>query len=441
MRLCRHSLAIILGSVLLLPLGAWAQAQAGSSKSGQHPASKPEGSQADQQAQPQAGEKAGAPEASEDESATTEETPIEPVLSGPYPVMSKAVMDRGRQIFQMFDQGNMKGLWNAFSPGRKAGMVRRRRQGAPAPTEAQVEEKFLAVYKKIRERTGNELSMLGENMTPYPVAPDTIYARLSRLSGVQTPVMFTITLNQKGLVDNFDLKPLPEHIAEGKYAGYSDTNQYKLPFNGEWLVLQGGRSLFDNFGAGNDETRFAYDFAYLKNGQLFSGPGGPKAKNSDYYCFGQPILAPADGEIARAVGGYDDSPPGKPLGDPQDGNTVIITHGDGESSMINHLKQNSLKVKRGDKVKQGDVIAECGNSGSGIIPHLHYQLQKRAGTTLPVQFVGYVADGKPVDSGEPKKGQMVKNGASTAAATDAPAGKAAAATDKAAAQPAKKPAH
>ena len=33
--------------------------------------------------------------------------------------------------------------------------------------------------------------------------------------------------------------------------------------------------------------------------------------------------------------------------------------------MFNHLKQNSLKVKLDDNVKQGDVIAECGNSGAG----------------------------------------------------------------------------
>lgn len=437
MRLCRHALAIILGSVLLLPLGAWAQKS--SSKSGQQPASKPAESEAGQQAEPQAGENPAAAEGAEDESAAMAETPIEPVLSGPYPVMSKAAMERGRQVFQMFDQGNLKGLWNAMSEGRKRGMVRPRR-GAPPPTMAQIEEKFLEAYKKIRERTGNELSMLGENITPYPVAPDTIYSRLSRLAGVGQPVMFTITLNQKGQVDNFDFKPLPEHVAEGKYAGYSDSNKLKLPFNDEWVVLQGGRSLFDNLGAANDDTRFAYDFAYLKNGHLFSGPGGPKIKNSDYYCFGQPILAAADGEVIRAVGGYDDGPPGRPLGDPADGNTIIISHDDGESSMVNHLKQNSLKVKRGDKVKQGDAIAECGNSGNGIVPHIHYQLQKRTGITLPAQFTDYVADGKPVASGEPTKGQRVKNGTPSAAApAKAPADTAASAAGKA--QPAKTPSH
>jgi murein DD-endopeptidase MepM/ murein hydrolase activator NlpD len=111
----------------------------------------------------------------------------------------------------------------------------------------------------------------------------------------------------------------------------------------------------------------------------------------------------------RAIGGFDDNPPGKSSGDSADGNVVMISHGNGETSFFNHLKQNSLKVKLDDKVKQGDVIAQCGNSGAGGIPHIHYRLQKGMGSGLPATFVDYIADGKPVPSGEPKRGQFVKN--------------------------------
>ena len=88
--------------------------------------------------------------------------------------------------------------------------------------------------------------------------------------------------------------------------------------------------------------------------------------------------------------------------------------------MINHLKQNSLKVKVDDKVKQGDVIAECGNSGAGPIPYIHYQLQRTPAMPLPAQFVDYAADGKPVASGEPKRGEMVKNGTTATGSIAAP---------------------
>ena len=81
---------------------------------------------------------------------------------------------------------------------------------------------------------------------------------------------------------------------------------------------------------------------------------------------------------------------------------VLISHGNSEFSLMDHLKQNSVKVKKGDKVKQGDAVAECGNSGPSPAPHIHYQLQNSAGLplpdSLPAQFVDYIADGKLVAS-------------------------------------------
>jgi murein DD-endopeptidase MepM/ murein hydrolase activator NlpD len=64
-------------------------------------------------------------------------------------------------------------------------------------------------------------------------------------------------------------------------------------------------------------------------------------------------------------------------------------------------------------VKQGDVVAECGNSGAGPVPHVHFQLEKSAGVPLPAQFTDYIADGKPVASGEPVRGQFVSNATTT----------------------------
>jgi murein DD-endopeptidase MepM/ murein hydrolase activator NlpD len=383
-----HVTVALTGAILLLPLAGRAQQQPAQPSAGQ-PSSSHEAAPSQQSTGRQSMGKAPA-------------TPVEPVMSGPYPVMSKAAQDRGRQIFEMFNHGDYDAMWSALSEGRKR--------------QIKEEKRFTEGNKKLHEKFGSETEMRAENIVPYLFAPDTVYSRLCTFSNVRVPVAFTITINQLGQIDDFDFKFLPDNIAEGKYAGYTDTAKLKLPFDGEWLVYQGGRSVFDNPYALNEDQRFGLDFAYLKNGRLFSGPGGPKAKNTDYYCFGQPILAPFDGTVTRATGGYDDAPPGKPTGDPSDGNVIVLTHEEGEtheSVMMNHLKQNSLKVKRNDQVKTGDVLAECGNSGSGPVPHLHFQMQKSAGTPLPAQFTDYVADGKPVANGEPVRGQMVKNGTAT----------------------------
>ena len=343
------------------------------------------------------------------------EAPIAPVLSGPYPVMSKAALDRGRQLFEMFNHVQTTELWNALAPNlRNLTEKQAAKQKGPSGKEA-----FAEINKKLRDAMGPETQMMEENMVPYLYAPDTIYSRLSMFGKAHVPVIITIIFNQRGEIDDFP-PPRPMHtIAEGRYAGYQDTAKLRLPFEGEWLVYHGGRNIFQNPYSVADNSRFGMDFVYLKNGSLFSGAGGIGSKAEDYYCFGQPITAPADGTVVRAIGGYDDVPPGKPNGDAADGNIVIISHGNGESSVFNHLKQNSLKVKVDDKVKAGDVIGECGNSGMGEIPHIHYQFGRGMGAGLPAQFNDYIADGKVVATGEPTRGQLVKN---APAGTDTSAG-------------------
>jgi murein DD-endopeptidase MepM/ murein hydrolase activator NlpD len=93
---------------------------------------------------------------------------------------------------------------------------------------------------------------------------------------------------------------------------------------------------------------------------------------------------------------------------------ILMSHGNNEYSLLTNLKQNSVKLKHGDAVKQGDPVGECGNSGGSAVPKVHYQLQNSARfpmvESLPAQFVDYIADGKPVAVSEVVKGQKVSNG-------------------------------
>lgn len=383
MRFGLHSIVAILIAILLLPGLALAQQP-----------SSPPSNDASSQAAPS--------------SELTQEGPIAPVLSGPYPVMSKAAEDRARQLFQMFNHVQTSEFWASLSAGLRKRSVS--------------EAKYAEGTKKLRERMGSETKVIKEVIVPFALSPDTIYTRLSEFSGVKVPVITAITINQRGQVDSFSVGP-EYPIAEGRFAGYTDATKLHLPFGTEWLVYQGGRRPFDNLYAGSDELRFAMDFVYTKDGRMFSGAGGYGSKPSDYYCFGQPILAPADGTVVKAEAGYNDNDPGKPSGDAPDGNVVEVSFGDGELVMMNHLKQNSLKVKIGDKVKQGDVLAQCGNSGASPAPHLHFELQKGGGVLVPAQFNDYISDGKPVVVGEPTKGEFVKNGNPATGASTTPAAK------------------
>ncbi|MER2563663.1 MAG: M23 family metallopeptidase [Myxococcaceae bacterium] len=88
---------------------------------------------------------------------------------------------------------------------------------------------------------------------------------------------------------------------------------------------------------------------------------------------GKEIIAPSDGTVVFAglEGGY--------------GNVVVIDHGYGIKTRFGHLA--SIKVKAGEHVKRGDLIAAMGNTGRSTGPHLHYEVRVNGIAQNPRKFI------------------------------------------------------
>lgn len=56
------------------------------------------------------------------------------------------------------------------------------------------------------------------------------------------------------------------------------------------------------------------------------------------------------------------------------GACVVINHGEGIKTLYGHMKNNSVTVKKGDKVSQGQKIGIMGNTGSSTGCHLHFSI-------------------------------------------------------------------
>ena len=88
---------------------------------------------------------------------------------------------------------------------------------------------------------------------------------------------------------------------------------------------------------------------------------------------GTPIYATGDGKIfkvRKSRRGY--------------GNHVIIDHGFGYKTLYAHMSK--YIVRRGEKVKRGDVIGYVGSSGTSVAPHLHYEVHYNGKKINPVNF-------------------------------------------------------
>lgn len=66
------------------------------------------------------------------------------------------------------------------------------------------------------------------------------------------------------------------------------------------------------------------------------------------------------------------------------GNTVTIDHGFGYITFYAHIKD--IKVKKGEKVTRGQIIATVGNTGKSTAPHLHYEVRKNNRTINPIYY-------------------------------------------------------
>jgi murein DD-endopeptidase MepM/ murein hydrolase activator NlpD len=88
---------------------------------------------------------------------------------------------------------------------------------------------------------------------------------------------------------------------------------------------------------------------------------------------GTPIYATADGVVSFAGKFY------------EFGWTVEITHGNGFVTRYAHCSK--LLVRKGKRVKRGDVIARVGSSGRSTATHLHYEVLKDGKKKNPLAYV------------------------------------------------------
>lgn len=87
---------------------------------------------------------------------------------------------------------------------------------------------------------------------------------------------------------------------------------------------------------------------------------------------GTPIYATGDGKVkvVKKERGY--------------GKKIVIDHGFGYKTVYAHL--DSYRVRRGQKVKRGEIIGELGNTGISTGPHLHYEVRKNGKSLNPINY-------------------------------------------------------
>jgi hypothetical protein len=226
-------------------------------------------------------------------------------------------------------------------------------------------------------------------------------------------VGLTVVLDDAGMITSINLAPR-RRLGPDPNAGRRLRARVSLPFRGSWWVFWGGPTERQNYHVVAPDQRHAYDLVVWRGGGTHRGAG---TRNDDYWAWGRPLLAPADGVVVAARDGVEDNRPQVQVENrtAPAGNHVVLALGNGEYALLAHMQRGSVRVRAGQRVSRGDVIGLCGNSGNSSEPHLHFHVQNRpalfgAARGLPVAFSDYTADGRRVARGSPVQGQFLSPG-------------------------------
>jgi hypothetical protein len=130
--------------------------------------------------------------------------------------------------------------------------------------------------------------------------------------------------------------------------------------------------------------RFACDFQKIDKGKhILPNPFPNEITNTMFYGYGAEVLAVGNGKVVFVKDGIPENvpqasgeiKPAVPLTrETNAGNWIAIDLGNHRYALYAHLQPNRIRVKVGDEVRRGQVIALVGNSGNAVGPHLHFQV-------------------------------------------------------------------
>jgi hypothetical protein len=125
--------------------------------------------------------------------------------------------------------------------------------------------------------------------------------------------------------------------------------------------------------------RFAIDFMLVNDNGRYTKTNEDIV--ADWYGYGADVLAVANGVVVTVQSGFMES---KKISDhpvvPAEkatGNYITLDIGNNRFAFYEHLKPGSIRVKAGQKIKKGEVIASLGFTGQTTGPHLHFHVANR----------------------------------------------------------------
>jgi len=247
---------------------------------------------------------------------------------------------------------------------------------------ASLEKAIVVLNKDIRQEKDKDLFMVSKELESVKIEPGRLITMKKgnsaliymwvELEGAAPEMLFNkVTVN--GAVENCAVEVSgrkPILIA--------------APLKGRMWLTSGApgphsyhrRALLPIYGKFYGAQRFAVDFVIIDDAGAIAS--GDVNENRNHHCFGKEIHSVAEGTVTSILDGMPENIAGKmpdvKNANELEGNHIVVDIGGGNYVFYAHLQPGSLRVKPGDKVAKGQVLALIGNTGHSDAPHLHIHI-------------------------------------------------------------------
>lgn len=265
-------------------------------------------------------------------------------------------------------------------------------------TDQEVESKLVRVDPELPvsvRRLGDHSNARYQftNLLAGPIQVGVNWAKRSNVSS-SPPLPGWFVIDAKQSLDLFNISPIDpslgwefqlsyRYVPGAPQAEHSPQALYLPPFpRGQRYYI--GQAFGGKFSHNRPESQYAVDITLPEGTPVLAARSGVVMAVDDDF-FGAGLDVDKYGERA---------------------NTVRVLHEDGTMAVYAHLQVDSVEVSPGQAVLEGEQLALSGNTGYSSGPHLHFAIQRNAGTRLEsVRFAFRDRKGNRV---EPKAGHWLR---------------------------------
>ncbi|MER6916806.1 M23 family metallopeptidase [Streptomyces sp. NPDC000594] len=242
-------------------------------------------------------------------------------------------------------------------------------------------------------------------------------------------------------------------VPPGEPGGVPPAVETEAPVRGRWSATNSPADKVPSHGLHAYGQTYAIDLT--AEPEPVPGPGGGGGRpgfslfwpvvrrNESFPAFGQPLYAVADATVVEVHDRQRDHLSRTSLlsllylmlleGTVRElvgpsriiGNRVVLDLGDGTYALYAHVQRGSVTVRPGDRVRAGQPIARCGNSGNSTEPHVHFHLMDGldldTARGIPFHWRGVgVPAGKEIFTVDSSAGQERSSAEAVTGAADTP---------------------